>query len=194
MIRILKEFNNYLQKNYKFGFVNHYPFRTSIYIAKEHFKREQIIAVEIGTFKGQNALNILQQLNIKRIYLIDPYSKYEAYKKDPSGKNVDKNREIAKKRLKKYANKIVWVRKFSEQAVKDIKEKIDFIYIDGNHDYEYVKGDMENYWKILKEGGIMAGHDVPTDSVLKAFCEFINKHKLEPHIWNMDWWIFKHKI
>lgn len=65
--------------------------------------------------------------------------------------------------------------------------------MDGNHDYDYVKQDMETYWEIINRGGIMAGHDVPYDSVLKAFCDFIHKYRVEPHIWNMDWRIFKPK-
>ena len=36
----------------------------------------------------------------------------------------------------------------------------DAVFIDGNHSYEYVKKDLENYWPKVKDGGIIAMHDV----------------------------------
>ena len=42
----------------------------------------------------------------------------------------------------------------------DIKGEFDAVFIDGNHSYEYVKKDLENYWSKVKPGGIVALHDV----------------------------------
>ena len=42
----------------------------------------------------------------------------------------------------------------------DIKGEFDAVFIDGNHSYEYVKKDLENYWPKVKPGGIVALHDV----------------------------------
>lgn len=36
----------------------------------------------------------------------------------------------------------------------------DAVLIDGNHSYEYVKKDLQNYSKFIKEGGIISFHDV----------------------------------
>ena len=38
-------------------------------------------------------------------------------------------------------------------------ESFDAVFIDGNHSYEYVKQDLENYSKKVKSGGIIALHD-----------------------------------
>ena len=43
---------------------------------------------------------------------------------------------------------------------KDIDQQFDALFIDGNHSYEYVKKDLENYWDKVKDGGIVALHDV----------------------------------
>jgi hypothetical protein len=43
---------------------------------KEHFKADELVGVEIGTAKGDNALSILQELPIKKLFLIDPYTSY----------------------------------------------------------------------------------------------------------------------
>jgi hypothetical protein len=38
--------------------------------------------------------------------------------------------------------------------------RIDFVFVDGAHGYEYVKNDSEKGWRMLRSGGIMAWHDV----------------------------------
>jgi predicted O-methyltransferase YrrM len=43
---------------------------------------------------------------------------------------------------------------------ENIDEGYDAVFIDGNHSYEYVKKDLENYWHKVKDGGIVALHDV----------------------------------
>mgnify|MGYP003676305803 CR=1 FL=1 len=44
-------------------------------------------------------------------------------------------------------------------AHADLNKQFDAIFIDGNHSYEYVKKDLENYYPLVKEGGIIALHD-----------------------------------
>lgn len=40
------------------------------------------------------------------------------------------------------------------------KHKIDFLFIDGDHTYEGVKGDFEMYSDLVRAGGIIAFHDI----------------------------------
>ena len=39
-------------------------------------------------------------------------------------------------------------------------EKLDFIFIDGDHTYEGVKKDYEMYYTLMKKGGIIGFHDL----------------------------------
>lgn len=48
----------------------------------------------------------------------------------------------------------------STEVHKKLTETYDAVFIDGNHSYEYVKKDLENYWPKVKPGGIVALHDV----------------------------------
>jgi hypothetical protein len=166
--------------------------RPSVLFAKRKFGNKELIVVEIGTFEADNALSMLKTLNIKKIYLIDPYTKYESYKNDPAYYQVFKAEKIAEKKLNKYKDKIVWIKKFSNEAINDIP-LADFIYIDGNHDYEFAKKDMENYIKKLFPDGVMAGHDIENINleygVTRAFVEFCSEKKFKPHIHYPDWWI-----
>jgi len=161
--------------------------RPMIVIAKTHFKHTDLIGTEIGVFKGVNALSILQTLPIKRLYLIDPYLEdgidrrifLEAY-------------DVAKEKLKKFSQ-IKFIVKTSDEACKDIREPLDFLYIDGNHTYEYVKRDITNYYPLIKSGGIIGGHDYAKDfnGVAKASIEFAREHNLELNTIFPDWWIVK---
>jgi predicted O-methyltransferase YrrM len=36
----------------------------------------------------------------------------------------------------------------------------DFIFVDGGHTYEVALADFTNYWPMLREGGLMAFHDI----------------------------------
>ena len=191
---MIQGINMILMNKLNFGIVKNFP-RHSTRFAKEYFKDKKIIAIEIGTFMGYNAKSILKELNVKKLYIIDPYEEYLDYiESEPESDQqlLSKAEKIARKRLKDFEDKIVWIKEYSDKAIKEINNNIDFIYIDGNHEYPYVIKDMENYYKKLKYGGILAGHDIAGwTGVGKAFVEFCNKNKLKPNISRTDWWIIK---
>jgi cephalosporin hydroxylase len=166
-----------------------YP-RPSTKKAVELFGVKPLTVIEIGTDRVHNAKDLLKRLNIKKAYLIDPYESYSEYGR--SKRQVSVSEKIAKKELSSYKNKIVWIKNYSYDAVNKIKEKVDFIYIDGNHDYKYVLSDLKNYWPLVKKGGIFAGHDINFEDVAKAVCEFVkNKQDLYFIADKKDWWIVK---
>jgi len=39
------------------------------------------------------------------------------------------------------------------------KGTVDFVYLDGAHDYENVKKELEPFWEMMAPGGVLAGHD-----------------------------------
>jgi hypothetical protein len=40
-----------------------------------------------------------------------------------------------------------------------MRDKLDFVYIDGNHNYNEVRQDIEAWWPLVTANGILAGHD-----------------------------------
>jgi len=158
------------------------------------FEEKPIIAVEIGTEKGDNAYDMVRQLNIQMLYVIDPYSAYDDYIRSENTRTEKGMMDIermAKRKLKKYGEKISWIKKLSNDAVNDIPNNVDFIYIDGNHEYEYVLNDMRNYWAKIRQGGVMAGHDINNSGVAKAVCQFAKENNLYFTAHKMDWMILK---
>jgi len=179
--------NKVFVDNFNFVVLRRFP-RYSTRFAKKHFQNRGIVAMEIGTLEGRNAKSILKELNVEKLYVVDPYENYGDGK---SNKLLSKAETSAKRRLKKYKNKIVWIKEYSDDAANIIKEKVDFIYIDGNHEYEYVKRDMENYFKKLKKGGVLVGHDITWESVSKAVEDFCKEKGINFRVMGQDWWFVK---
>jgi len=190
-VLLIRPVNRFMCDRTGYGIIKNYPARGSIQLVKKIYGREGITCAEVGTWRGENALDILKNLNVSKIYLIDPWKDYpEVNESDLVGTSRDM--DTTRKKLKKYNNKIVYIRKLSQDAINDIPNGMDFIYIDGNHSHEYAKKDMELYYKKLRTGGVLAGHDIVLKGgVMKAFCEFVAENKLNPIITPTDWIVIK---
>jgi hypothetical protein len=156
--------------------------------------RDNLTAAEIGVREGRHADYLIDILDIGKLYLIDPYETYEEYTEDwASDEAMTEIEASARERLEGQIS-TTFVRKYSKDAVSEISEDLDFVYIDGNHDYEFVIDDISTYFPLLKEGGILAGHDY-TDGwpgVIQAVDEFSQKHGLQVHRDMFgDWFIIK---
>lgn len=75
-------------------------------------------------------------------------------------------------------------------SLKDVRP--DLIYIDASHQYEDVIRDIENYWSLLKYGGILFGDDFfHWPGVNQAVKEFSVKLKVEPQITETGFFVFR---
>jgi hypothetical protein len=155
--------------------------------------KTELVGVEIGVASGENARNMLEELPIKKLWLVDPYTPYFEHGTIRDGSRA---KEEAKQTLSKFSQ-VVFVEKTSEEAVKDIHDKLDFVYIDGAHDYLFVKKDIELYYPLVKVGGVIGGHDYSPFflGVIRGVNEFTDKHNfkmgIEFFVVFSDWWIIK---
>jgi len=117
-----------------------------------------LVGVEIGSYEGLNALSILMYLDVKKIYLIDPYLGPYIHTKDDFY-DPGYIKYIAHTRLEEFKDKIVWLEMKSDESSKFVTDKLDFIYIDGNHKYNAVMKDLFDFYPKMKKGAIMGGHD-----------------------------------
>jgi len=176
--------------------------------------KKDLIGAEIGVWRGGNAVEILNGLDVKKLYLIDPYAIYDGWgfkvigngnhdltrQKDQVWENLILSRSMAKEALKPFEDKVVWIEKPSSEAVEVVEESLDFVYIDGNHDYEFVKEDIELWTPKIKKGGLVSGHDYDIPYTAKAVDDYCKKHKikLETRFNKLttdagpkDWWFIK---
>ena len=116
---------------------------------RKEYGNTPIVGVEIGTLSGEHAFLILKMLNIKNLYLIDPYEP-DVYNGTLYNKVILEAEKIADKVLEPYKDRIIRLKLFSDDAVSYIKELVDFVYIDGNHSYEQTTRDIINYLPLVK--------------------------------------------
>lgn len=112
------------------------------------------IAVEIGVYEGVNTLNIAENIAEDGIlYAIDPFFKGRL--------GISYGKIITLRNLKKknFIHRVKILEMLSWKAVEFIKEEIDFIFIDGDHSYEGIVRDWNDYAGKVKKGGIIALHD-----------------------------------
>ena len=141
------------------------PFNRFNFI-KNHININNGVFVEIGTDTGKLSDFILSCNPTCTLYCIDPYLKYDDYV--DSINNVtgdDLYNETKNKLINKHGNRVKFIRKFSHDAINDVPDNLDFVYIDGNHKYKYVYEDICDWYVKTKSGGILIGDDaVDTDN------------------------------
>lgn len=156
--------------------------------------RRDLVGLEVGVAKGTNAHYMLNNLNIKKLYLLDPYfDQSEEFDESgerpyiPGTEHPDAY-EIAKRVLKGFEDKIEWLIGTTEEVILPPEGSLDFVYIDGDHSYEFVKKDIEICLPLVKFGGVLGGHDFVNDhpGVVKAVTEKFGIEKI--FVSNRDWW------
>jgi len=135
-----------------------------------------LVGAEIGVHEGYNAYSILNHLNIKKLYLIDPYVPYDW--SQTAGEYGSKEAEDkAKKLLEPFHNKIEWLKMSSDKAVNFIPDNhLDFVYIDGDHTHKQGKSDILNWHLKVKNGGMVAGHDFFIGGIRQAILELYGSY------------------
>jgi hypothetical protein len=65
-------------------------------------------------------------------------------------------------------------------VLKSMNARADLIYIDGAHEYENVTRDLQQYWELLGDDGLLIGDDyVGWDGVTKAANDFARARKMQ---------------
>lgn len=128
-----------------------------------NYKDIPINYLEIGTFYGANLLSVADLYGShldSKLYCIDPWEDYEDY---PEYKNQQQS--IYSTFLDNIENsgskdKIIINRGYSNIEIPKFEEDFfDIIYIDGNHEPEYVLEDAVLSFRKLKKNGIMIFDD-----------------------------------
>jgi hypothetical protein len=165
-------------------------------------KKTSFDMVELGVHCGTHALEMLENLDIKRMYLIDPYEAY--VDKDSSCKEwyiydshmVDTFRKTAECNiaLNRHGGKVKFIRLRSLDAAPLFPDhSLDFVYIDASHSRPNVDNDINAWYNKVRPGGMLGGHDWGVQDVKDAVHQFAeeNKLKLEEDKFQTDWFIIK---
>jgi len=127
------------------------------------YKYKKINYLEIGTFYGANIISCGLTYGAhseSKLYCIDPWEDYGDY-----NEYVNMQPEIYESFIKNVENsgfkdKIIVKRGYSNKEINNFEDNFfDIIYIDGNHEPEYVLEDAVLSFRKLKKEGIMIFDD-----------------------------------
>lgn len=143
---------------------------------------------EIGVEQGHFSECLCKGIPGLELWCIDPYQTYDRYADHVDQAKLDHYREEAIERLKPYDAR--FLRYSSAEAVGKFKpQSIDFVYIDGNHDFEFVVNDIIYWSRIVRPGGIVAGHDYKSEGrektpipfhVIQATQAYTSAYRISP--------------
>jgi hypothetical protein len=167
--------------------------RPSTCFVKMKMGRKPLTVAEIGVDRGMNSESIMRTLNVQTLFAIDPYRPY-FQRGSPvltSSASAEAARVEAARRLAPFGKKIKFMYETSGKAASSIPNGLDFVYVDGNHQYESVKQDIELYYPKLSPDGIIGGHDFSSNflDVIRAVTEFAASRKLQLMVEPYDWWL-----
>jgi len=151
---------------------------------------------EIGVFRGDFSAKILRHTTPRVLHLIDPW-KYEpspAYQRSwyggAKGRDqayMDRMHDRVRRRFRKpIAAGVVHMHRCAsaEAPSRFADESLNWVYVDGNHQYEFVKADLEWTARKIKPGGLLCGDDYGVtgwwgDGVTRAVDEFAARSDFE---------------
>jgi len=152
------------------------------------------VCAEIGVFAGDFSERILHVVRPARLHLVDPW-RYETepeyssawYGGTKGGSQADMDAVYASV-CRRFAPQVqagtVAIHRASsvDEAAAFPDAYFDWVYVDGNHRYEFVKADLEGYASKVKPGGLIAGDDYQVvgwweDGVTRAVDEFIARSR-----------------
>lgn len=176
--------------------------------------------VEIGVAQAEGAARILGLENVTKYIGIDPWAwddtpPSEVYQEGYLDRKMglwktqqdwEGAYERAMQRLEPFGDRARVIRAYSHEAVGKVPDGIDVVYVDGNHQYEYVLRDMELWYPKVREGGLLMGDDFSFSSgqvidgkwggekssqVNEAVEDFCKKHYLNYYVLDGNFVIHK---
>ena len=178
------------------------------FLLNEIFKKKPKVFLEIGVFHGVTARNVCELLyqihrNEFKYIGLDLFQKSEENISEVIPSTEFKNpikhfyfKYIKRKNpyslesvedlLKKFKNNIHLIQGNSNKILKKIDmKKIDFVFLDGGHDYDTVVNDLNCCKEVINSKGIVMCDDYNlgyAPGVKRAIDEFINENKFKCEI------------
>ena len=135
------------------------------------------VGAEIGVAYGGHAEAILKNTDVEKLYLVDPYHPdwvgtdgYTLPNGDHFGQHEYEELYLhALHRTNKYQGRTKFIRDTSHAGSTIVDQDLgegylDFVFIDAKHTYDDLMADLKLWAPLVKEGGIVAGHDFGHES------------------------------
>lgn len=179
--------------NFNIERTTHADIKTRADLAKLFAKCGYKVGAEIGVETGAYAKVLCEAIPGLKYLGVDPW--YVGGMKN----HVHRGQyEQTIKNLASYDATLI--RKFSMEAINDFENaSLDFVYIDANHQFDYVVRDIIEWTRKVKKGGIVSGHDyriANTCGVIEAVDAYVHAHSLGLNLTTdsaevISWWFSK---
>lgn len=114
---------------------------------------------EIGVAEGHFSEYMLKTIPDLNLYCVDSWTVYKENRWSGSEERNEHHYSKTIERLKPYLGANI-INEFSMRAVQHFgNNSLDFVYIDGNHSFDYVMQDLIEWSKRVRKGGIVSGDD-----------------------------------
>ncbi len=127
------------------------------------YTNKPINYLEIGAFYGATIISVANTYGLhedSKLYCIDPWEDYEDYPEYKNRQSTIYEAFIKNIETSGSASKIIINRGYSNNEILKYQDNFfDIVYIDGNHEPEYVLEDAVLSFRKLKIGGIMIFDD-----------------------------------
>jgi predicted O-methyltransferase YrrM len=138
---------------------------------------------EIGVYRGRFSTTLCAPNPDLALIGVDAWDAYTDYK-DYNSEDLQNSFLAAKQRTAGYNITLVKARS-TEAAQRIPDESLDFVFIDANHDYEYVVEDIAAWSKKVRKGGLVCGHDYVVNTefnfgVIDAVNGWCRTHNIKP--------------
>ena len=127
---------------------------------------QNAVCVEVGVLEGELSSTILTHVPCKKLYSVDPWRQFEKTQyqdsiNDLSQETFNTMYKSVVEKLAKFGERQGVLRMTSVEAAATFPDNsIDFVFIDGNHEYSAVMSDFRAWYPKLKNGGYFCGDDV----------------------------------
>ena len=127
------------------------------------------VGVEVGVADGRFSELALLDMLPHQWFMIEPFPNARLKARLDRNCTVDKRHTSCSHGVQPWSSrgvghrtKLTFLRGFSvdPHVLRAIPDKsVDFLYLDGAHEYEMVKQEMQRYWPKVRPGGMLAGRD-----------------------------------
>lgn len=116
--------------------------------------------VEIGVFKGDFSKEVLGKWNGK-LFMVDVWRELgDEYIDSSNHKNHLDAYEKTMENIRGFEDRGIMIRSTSKDCIDLFEDNsLDFVFIDANHAYDFIKEDINLWFPKVKKGGIFSGHD-----------------------------------
>jgi hypothetical protein len=122
------------------------------------------VIVELGAYKGKSTIALAlgsKMAKREKVYSVDPHSE------------GTRDIYLANIRNTGATDYVIPVYETSHEAAKSFNSRIRLIFIDANHEYEFVRNDIVLWKDFVIDGGIMAFHDYTREGVVRVIREIL---------------------